>query len=311
MSDAEMRLLVESFIKALDAFKTSLDKHSEAIREYAITTQATKQPENPPEPPKIIAELPEGITRYYDSEYQERKSTKRWKWVERGLAVAAGTIAAILAVLTNSTLQQVKRQADAAQEQTRPWIKIVDVTIAESSEQFPALNFQTWPWPTPADPSGKNTQKLVAIISLEITVKNIGKGVARDVFISPILMFEKFNTTKILANDEQEVCSQTTKWNPGVPFVWSSMFPDDVRHSRIMTTGFYDREMLYHPTGRAGDWISGIVFGCVSYQSSLGYRTEGIFDVMGEKDRFVEVGKKLISTNQVHLLRDEHYEYAQ
>ena len=98
----DIRLLIRSFVDSLNAFKASLDRHAEIIREYRESREAARQPENPPEPAKIIAELPPAIVSYYEAEQNVRRSAKWWKRVERGLAVLAFFAAVALAPLTTA-----------------------------------------------------------------------------------------------------------------------------------------------------------------------------------------------------------------
>ncbi len=246
---------------------------------------------------------------YYEAENRERNSvwSKLKPWVE-GIAVAT---ALALAILTSLNLQEVKEQTAIAEQQNRPWIKIMDIAIVDPTNETPSLSFTSMPMVRRLDNGQPQTfTQPVVNISVEITVKNIGKGVARDIYIVPVLRFYKLNSTGIPGRDEERICTQATRSNPGTPFAWSSVFPDEARTSRIQTLGFYDGDMYFHRDDRKGNWISGVLFGCVSYQPSISYQTSAVFDVMGEKDRFVEVGRSLMS-KQLHLLRDEHFEYAQ
>jgi hypothetical protein len=203
-----------------------------------------------------------------------------------------------------------QRQLDQMEADGRPWIKIIDIGVIDPTSDFPALSFIKMPWVRRLD-NGKpqNFTQPAVNISFTITIKNIGKGVAREVFLTPVIRFEQPNSTQILGRDEKGVCTEATRHNPGVPFSWSSVFPEEIRTAKIQTVGYYDERMYSHPD-RNGDWISGIVFGCVSYQPEREYLTSAVFYITGDKDRFLEVGKPLKS-ERLHLLRDEHYEYAQ
>ena len=192
-------------------------------------------------------------------------------------------------------------QTKIAEAGNRPWIKITDVTLTHLPD-FETLRFINMPLANGTHPA--------ASIQTVITIKNIGKGMAQNVSILPNLMFYKWNSGVSLYEEQKRICDKSGTWNPGAPFVWSAVFPDEPRVSPIGTFGFYDTDMAFHPADRPGDWISGTLFVCVSYQSPLPYRTSVAFALMGKTDRFVEVGKP-INDPEIHLLRDQRSEYAQ
>jgi hypothetical protein len=103
------------FVKALDAFKASLDKHTEAIREATETNKHTQSDQAPT--PRFVNDkiiLPPAIPAYYEAEQRERPNKTRWERIKRGVEFVTLVVAIGLAVLTYYTLCQVTKQANAA-----------------------------------------------------------------------------------------------------------------------------------------------------------------------------------------------------
>jgi hypothetical protein len=152
----------------------------------------------------------------------------------------------------------------------------------------------------------------MANIPLEFSVKNIGRGVANDVFVTPAMIFSRWDdpdaerTTK----ERDSTCSYWLKYKFSGPFAWSALFPGDEVKFRIAVGGIYKDDLINHIPNKRGNYLTGALYGCVTYQYPRGYQTRAVFSILGERDKFIEVGKPL-NEAQVRLMRDEHYEYAQ
>ena len=296
----ETERLLKSFINALDSFKAALDKYAEAIRENENSNRNAGN--NKPIQPLLVeisaaSQLDPARSEYYVAENRERDSfwRKLKPWVET-IGVSVGII---LVSLTCGTLQQVKRQADIAEADNRPWLKITAVKL-DPPPTLPVLHFVTR-----GGIPGMN-------LAVEFIVKNIGKGVAQDVFITPNVIFTRWNETDASkrTRDQQFACEQwRTEKFPG-PFTWSAVFPGDQVKFRVGILGRYREDIASKVPDHIGKFVVAALFGCVTYQYPRGYQTRAIFDIMGDRDRLLEVGKDLDEPH-VHLLRDEHYEHAQ
>ena len=179
----ETERLLKSFINALDSFKAALDKYAEAIRENENSNRNAGN--NKPIQPLLVeisaaSQLDPARSEYYVAENRERDSfwRKLKPWVET-IGVSVGII---LVSLTCGTLQQVKRQADIAEADNRPWLKITAVKL-DPPPTLAVLHFVTI-----GGIPGMN-------LAVEFIVKNIGKGVAQDVFITPNVIFTRWNET--------------------------------------------------------------------------------------------------------------------
>ncbi len=288
----------ERELRALRGLADNLQAIREEIHAIHDDQKSDKDTSNQPVQPFQIEvtktpHLDAARQEYYHSENRDRNTLGRKikPWLE-GIGIL---IALVVTYLNLGTLRQVQRQADIVEADNRPWIKIVDITIDDSLPE--ALSFM---------PFNKSE---VVDIRLVITIRNIGKSVARDVFIAPVFVIDRPNSTTVDA-EQVRACSAYSRWSPGPPFVWSTVFPEETRKSSIATLAFYTNDMFFHPKGRPGNWIGGKVFGCVSYQAPRAYTTSAAFTVMGEHDRFLKVGEELDET-QLRLARDEHYDRAQ
>jgi hypothetical protein len=299
MNERELRVL-----RALAENLRAIREEIHAIHEDQRTHTDTNNNE-PVQPLRVevtaAPQLDPARREYYEAENRDRDSL--WSRIKPWLESTGVLIGLALMVLTWRTLMQVQRQADIAETETRPWLKIVDVKLDTSPNSLPVLHFQSL---------GSGPRIDGTNLRVEFRIKNIGKGVAQDVFIMPNLIFTLWNdpTTNKMETDQKLVCNQASTFNPGTPFTWSALFPDDERLFRVAVFGRYGEDTISHIPERTGNWLSGILYGCVAYQRPRRYQTSAAFHVMGPTDRFVEVGKDLTET-QIHLLRDEHYEYAQ
>jgi hypothetical protein len=226
------------------------------------------------------------------------KPLKKFKtWAE----LIGLTVLIWYAYTTRNLWIESQNQTRIAESGNRPWIKILDVTLTHLQD-FETLRFLTMPQVDKSYPA--------ATIQTVITIQNIGKGVAQHVFIYPVLEFDKINSQELPSAAQRRACSQLHGQTPGPDFEWSAVFPEEKRLSPITTLAFYDTSMYFPFKDRTGDWISGSVFVCVSYQAPLPYNTSVRFSLGREGDRFIEVGKP-INDPAIRLLRDPHSEYAQ
>ncbi|MGA8030115.1 MAG: hypothetical protein WB992_23455 [Bryobacteraceae bacterium] len=106
--------LLKRFVKALEALKASLDKHAETVRIYGETANGPED-KQPPQPViGIELRLPVEVGEYCNAENQTRPS-KRFRTGKTILEIVAVSTAVAVAILTNCSLRQIKRQADMAQ----------------------------------------------------------------------------------------------------------------------------------------------------------------------------------------------------
>jgi hypothetical protein len=223
MSDQYLRLL-RSVVKTLDALKASLDKHREAISKQNETTQRQAHPD-PQQVIQPVVSLPPAVTAYYEAQEHNRPSTERWERIKRGIEFLAFGAAITLAILTYRTLQQVKRQADAAQSQVgimqrqleaadRPWMKIIGAKPTSD------LKF-----------SMMQRDSLVSAM-IVVGVKNIGKSVALNVTIHARMTLTEDSDR--LSREESDVCSGVIETLP-VPVL--TVFPDDDTKDSLFVYG--------------------------------------------------------------------------
>src|SRR4051794_4453060 len=90
---------LESFVKALDAFKASLDKHAEAIREHEQAHHGDAEP-HAEQVIRSVVRLPPAIEGYYNSEQRDRPRKNRWERIKRTLEAGGLFVAVTLAALT-------------------------------------------------------------------------------------------------------------------------------------------------------------------------------------------------------------------
>lgn len=114
MTPKRLTSLLESFVRALDTFKAALDQHAKAIHEQQQAAERQREPEvqqiiNPE------LRLPVAVSEYCRAQAETQPAKERRERIRTFLEIAAFLAAAILAYFTYSTLQQVKRQADAAE----------------------------------------------------------------------------------------------------------------------------------------------------------------------------------------------------
>lgn len=201
MQDLNIRLL-KSILRSLDSLKASLDKHVETIREQRESTQRETEPQ-PPVVVQAALELPIEAREYYRSKGRPTQREKVWRWIRNTLEIAAVLVAIFLALLTYRTLQQVKRQADAANTQVgimqrqleatdRPWIKIA------GAKPIDDLTFSLM----------RSSKPLVGA-QIAIVVTNIGKTVALNVTIHARMTLTEDSDS--LNREQSDVCNGVVK----------------------------------------------------------------------------------------------------
>jgi hypothetical protein len=293
----KLEVVLQSLLKLLRA----IEREIEAIRENQEAKNNQSQAQLPVEisssPP-----LPVVIRNYYEAEQRDRQSL--WKSrIKPGLEIFGIAVAFALALFTYLTLREIRQQTFLAEYGNRPWLRIVDVRLDSSAPDVPTLSFGSLP-------TTKGTAK-GANLRVEFLVKNIGKGVANDVFIIPGVIFAGPNRQTVdRAIDQSRFCEQWLKYKFSGPFAWSAVFPGDEVKYHIATFAPFTDDVVKRIPGRSGDYLEATLVGCVTYQYPRAYQTRAVFDVLGERDRFIEVGKELNET-QIRLIRDEHYERAQ
>lgn len=306
MTERELRL----WLRIADELR-SLQKEIKTANENAKTYNNSKysQPIQPL-PVKVVhaPNLDPARREYYESENRERKSW--WKkakpWVE-----AVGVVVALaLAGFTYETLREVQEQTTISEQQTRPWLKISDVNLIQRSDTDDSvLYFMT------IAPGSKRSIPAVNL-GTEIVVNNIGHSMANDVVIEPRIIFHKFGEqTDIIPGELTKLCDSSQRESaimfpsPSV-FTWSAVFPNDSPvKARIVIAGLYEESYINHIPNRVGNYLNADLAVCVSYQRPRPYQTRAVYHIMGPKDRFIPIGRDM-SSKEVRLLRDEHYEFA-
>jgi hypothetical protein len=297
--------LIKSLIKSLDALQVAIYKYIEATHVQQEAAKNQHQ-QHSPIPVDIRSELtlPVAVREYYEAEQRERP-TNWWRRLKVVLEIA-GIVAAIgLATFTGLTLKQIVKQTEELEVDSRPWLRMVDVTLDNSIPDAPILSFSPAPTVKPATSAN---------LRAEFRIKNIGKGVAQNISIEPSIFFEPYrerSSTDLTADAETSSCEYSLQHTPlPTEFTWSAIFPgDEVKHGIVIAEPFRD-DAISHIPNRAGNWLAGALIACVTYQYPKQYQTRAVFYIMGPRDRFVEVGKNL-DISSLHLLRDEHYEHAQ
>jgi hypothetical protein len=79
-------------------------------------------------------------------------------------------------------LNVMQGQVDQMSTDSRPWIKVVEIRLDDSIPDAPIISFLQVP-ATPKAVDGMN-------LRVEFAIKNIGKGVAQNMFIWPGIVFE-------------------------------------------------------------------------------------------------------------------------
>jgi hypothetical protein len=305
MLDAETRLLVKSAIQSLRSLQISLREYIEAVR---VQKQASDdQHEQPlPLPVDLRTELPlpVAVREYYEAEQRDRPPLW-WRRLKGGLEMLGVSAAIAVAVFTGLTLRQISTQTETLEAGNRPWLKIVDVILDDSIPNAPILSFS---------PIGTVPKTLTsANLRSEFRIRNIGNRVAQNISINPDIVFEPWNSsTDVIESGERSSCEPWIQERSRLPsaFTWSAIFPGDEVRYRIAVAKPFEETVVNHIPGRPGNYLSGVLVGCVTYQFPKRYQTRAVFHVMGPTDRFIEIDKSLDSP-QIHLLRDEHYEHAQ
>src|SRR5437762_364123 len=98
--------LLRAVIKALDTFRASIHKNTEAIREQ---NEAANRQNQAQQPPVIHAtlRLPVEVDEYCRSQTSETQARKVWRWIKNGLEATAVFAAVGVAIFTYKTLRQV------------------------------------------------------------------------------------------------------------------------------------------------------------------------------------------------------------
>jgi len=231
-----------------------------------------------------------------------KELAREFRWVEWATVIINGGLAVIGIIalcVYNGQLKVMRGQLDQMATDGRPWIKITDVTIDTSIPPTPALSFM--PFPT------SNGDAPFINLRTEVSIKNIGRGVAQNVYIMPAFVFETGKETQDAISPAEKRTCESYLFNdkPAQSFSWSALFPGDEVKYRLAVGGPFITQTIIK-----GNYLIATLIDCISYQFPLHYQTRSVFHVMGAQGKFIEVNKNL-SPSQVRLLRDEHYEYAQ
>jgi hypothetical protein len=295
----------ESISGSVRELTSSVNSLREEEKDRYGECQARAAVDHIPEVMSVLGHVTQRLDTLVGEQETQSKETQRFQktylciqWLLLIVTAGAFGAAAYYALLT-------KQQVDLLEADNRPWLRIVKVELAPSPH-LPAIHF------TPGLTGVKDSISAMNV-SVELRIKNIGKGVAQNVFIVPVVIFEPWNQTEFTTPaDERRACDYWAKsgmaGQEGITY--SAIFPGDEIVARAATTGVIFERDINHLPGRPERNISSLLIGCVIYQSPHDYQTRALFQIMGPTDRFMEVGVDP-DASSAHLLRDQHYEYAQ
>jgi hypothetical protein len=181
---------------------------------------APQNTDNTP-PPTVIANSAKNKkheNRENDSK-TKHKPTERVAWPAKVQAICAILLVVITLVYTYYTRGQVISASKATTETLRPWIKIESISLRHGSGPITTLLFHF---------PGKNGL-VNPMLQISVSIENVGRSVARDIQIIPIMYFGETLTDEWVANvsnEENLVCGANAKsYHPeGVGVV---VFPSD------------------------------------------------------------------------------------
>ena len=311
MTERELRLF-----KALVDDLRALRDDIHAIRENQQANDDTSA-DKPVQPIAVeithTPDLDPARHEYYEAENRERSSTwrKLKPWVE-GIAVVT---ALALAIFTFLNLQQVKEQTTIGEQQSRPWMKVIGVslsaqeTLSFNSNRMPLAPGEMFQMFAPVkEPIAR------ASIRTEFHLKNIGRSVAQRVNVTAELFFSPSQSSAVTSTDsvgeeQNRFCSPPRNLKiVGPRFTRSAVFPDDDVATLITAIGWIAKGDVTRRDG--SDWVTPILIGCVTYEEPKNFQTRVAYAVAGLKSNGIVLGVALDS-EQIRFIRDEYHEYAQ
>ena len=187
----------ERELRILHRFVDSLRAIQQDIHSIYEETRAQHNKQDPPQQTnaQIGVRLPPPVHDYYASEERERPRNTRRDQIRLLLESIAHVAALLAAGFTFFTLREIRQQTEFAEGQNRPWLKIEDITTRIAGDpKIPILSFMTLPT-VPKPYNGLSIQ-------MEFHIRNIGKGVAQNIYIRPRIIFDSERSPSNLIGDK-------------------------------------------------------------------------------------------------------------
>jgi hypothetical protein len=306
MSERELRLL--------RGIRDSLIAIQEEIR--SIRNQQERQGEQYDIRPVWLDPI---ITAHQKAETYRTTNDNRQYRVQNSLRWAtwlAFIAAAAYAGISRYQLGEVQKQTAIAEQQSRPWIKIVEVTL--NSPETMSYNNPSMMMDRMTIYPGETlmlfapVQPAIARADIRTTfhLKNIGKSVAQDIRGIAELFFISDSAAFNAVTKEQDRFCGLKDINDGATTIVSrsALFPEDTFTALIHATGWPSKDEVSHREGH--DWVRPVVIGCFAYQFPRNFQTRVAYTVAGLKSS--DVGFRTpLSADDIRFIRDERYEYAQ
>ncbi len=160
----------EPLLRLLGEIKNALDHLKEAIRSYKQSDSREKKQETETEL-KAVVRLPIEITSYYESEQRDRPVKSRHDLIRMGLEIAGVIVGIALAGLTLWTLIILHGQLTEMRRQTHQSLETFRIDERASI----GIESMKLKYAAPSPPA--------AAVGYEVTAKNFGKTVARDIVL--------------------------------------------------------------------------------------------------------------------------------
>jgi len=233
--------------------------------------------------------------------------------------VGAGGLVVIWKTLevTQTAVNLAKVQADAAEEQNRPWIKIMEIKLRGDKPPILALSFQRSP--KPDEPFPKTGEIIQATLQVEVSLKNVGHSVAQAVFVNSELFFSSWRNGwgDAVIQEQKRFCDEALNKEPSPFASRSAVFPDDpVKWYLGAVSAVRPDNITYVADIPNTSYVVGVLITCVNYQFSVAapkiYQTRTMYELFRaeNRSRLFEVGADL-SADEILTIRDEHADYAQ
>jgi len=160
-------------LRLLGDIKQTLDHLAKAIAEYQQANQSKEQEKVNAEL-KTVVRLPIQVTEYYASEERERTPKNRRDTIRFRLEIIGVLVAVGLVILTICTLRTLNGQLSEMRRQTRQSLESFRIDERASIE-IESMKFK---YALPFPPA--------IAVGYEVTAKNFGKTVARDIVLRKV-----------------------------------------------------------------------------------------------------------------------------
>jgi len=235
------------------------------------------------------------------------------QWLLFWATALAFVAAAVYAGIARYELRETQKQTAIADEQSRPWIKVMEVTLNNpetlSFNKFSNGGMMLAPGETLTLFAPAKATVASANIRTQFHFKNIGKSVAREIRINAELFFMPNPSDFYTVRKEQDrFCGQGESYMRAAMYSRSALFPDDEFAALINATGWVYNEDVSKRENL--DWVDPVLIACIAYQRPRNFETRIAYSVANLKSRGIKLGAAM-SSEQMRFIRDEHYEYAQ